>query len=79
MVIDFIPYIGDPVLDMISPESGLNLNNGGHHCETGTEVYSLRASPKTNLIIHSKIAVKCTEYKGCHPLFNRPWRQGNLI
>lgn len=31
--IHFIPYIGDPVLDMISQETGLILNNGGHHCE----------------------------------------------
>ena len=32
-----IPYIGDSVWGMISQETGLILNNGGHHCETETK------------------------------------------
>ena len=34
----------DPVLDRISQETDLFLDNGGHHCETEPEVHSLRAS-----------------------------------
>ena len=30
IVIHFIPYIGDPVLDLISQDSGLIVYNGGH-------------------------------------------------
>src|SRR4029434_10643930 len=82
MVISFIPYIEDSVLDLISQDSGLFLKNGGRPfvrtriCDP-CSLTALRLSI-SDLFLGEQ-SVKYTDIKGCYRLFKWAMHAGFFV